>query len=198
MYYYVLFNIESKRDSKETGERESKKINMDLNDLANIEDKQSEAANDESEVGEEILQGEKLMKKLAAENAKAEEDRRNNVIPFNIQNEVKDYVKEANDEKEVTIESKDDERLQGEELMSQLEKEDGIAEKKRKTEETEVAEYQNEAVKKDEIIDHPHDANAALAKKSEQESMIERLEQQNDQDNKLLAEMIEKLRDGEI
>ena len=155
----------------------------------------NEAANDEIEAGDEILQGEELMRKLEEENAKAEENRRKSIIPVNIPNEAK---RDAN---EATIANQDDEGIEGEELMSQLEKEDGEAEKDRKTDETEAVGKQNEAVKKNGIINHDNnnlgDAGV-LTKKTEQKRMIERLERQNDEDNRLLAEMIEKLRNGEI
>ena len=155
----------------------------------------NEAANDEIEAGDEILQGEELMRKLEEENAKAEENRRKNIIPVNIPNEAK------RDTNEATIANQDDEGIEGEELMSQLEKEDGEAEKERKTDETEAVGKQNEAVKKNGIINHDNnnlgDAGV-LTKRTEQKRMIERLERQNDEDNRLLAEMIEKLRNGEI
>lgn len=169
-----------------------------LNIQTDAKDEANKAANDKNERGK-ILPGDRLMEKLSEENGKAKKNRQNNVIPLNIQNKVQDNASKAtNNKKEAKEASKNDERIQGEDLMNQLEKEDKIAEKERKTDEKEAIENQEAVNKGKNSADNNLQNAGALTKKSEQETMIERLKKQNEQENKLLVEMIEKLRNGEI
>ena len=178
----------SEEDTKSEENRKVDAVPSSNDDVENEAEFEKEVIDDENKAIDN-LQGEELMEKLADEDEKAENYRLIDVVP-SLNN---DETEAGGDEHEVKDENEVNNDLEGKDLMKQLEKEDKVAEDNRQADESEVVENLNEAFQ-----NGGNNTSNQQTKKSERDRMIKRLAKQSDEDNKLLKEMIEKLRDGNI